>query len=318
MRVERRSLRSSADAAALAFEVRSLPPVPADVGVAVAAIVSSVRSGGDAVVLDATRQFDLGGAEPRPLRVSSDELAAALASLDPGVRYGLELAAANVEAVAPAGLGEALEVPLPQGQSVLLREVPVRRAAVYVPGGRAPYPSTVVMGAVTARASGVDAVAVCAPPGDDGESHPVILAACALLDVDEVYRMGGAQAVAALAYGTESVEAVDVLVGPGNRYVQEAKRQLSDRIGIDGFAGPSELLVLLAGEGARPVRPPALDLLAQAEHGPDSLVVAITPAPPTAKALAEDLDALAPSRPTAVAESAVVVEAADAEAALAF
>ena len=174
------------------------------------------------------------------------------------------------------------------------------------------------MGAVTARAAGVREVAVCAPPGEDGDLHPVILAACALCGVDEVYRMGGAQAVAALALGTEAVPAVDVLVGPGNLYVQEAKRQLSHRVGIDGFAGPSELLVVLAGDGARPARPATLDLLAQAEHGPESLVAAVATDPDVLRALAEDLEALAPSRPTAVASAAVLVQAPRLDAALAF
>ncbi|MFL5975424.1 MAG: histidinol dehydrogenase, partial [Solirubrobacterales bacterium] len=229
-----------------------------------------------------------------------------------------KLAAANVEAVARAGLGEDIEVPLPQGQTVLVRVLPVGRAAVYVPGGRAPYPSTVVMGAVTARAAGVGEVVVCAPPADDGELHPTILAACALCEVDAVYRMGGAQAVAALAFGTETVAAVDVVVGPGNLYVQEAKRQLSQRVGIDGFAGPSELLVVLAGPGARPARPVALDLLAQGEHGVESLVAAVTPHADVLRALGEDLESLAPARPTVAAAAAVLVQAADVEAALAF
>jgi histidinol dehydrogenase len=154
-------------------------------------------------------------------------------------------------------------------------ERPVRRAAIYVPGGRAPYPSTVVMGAVTARAAGVEQVAVCAPPGPGGRAHPVILAACVLCEVTEVYRMGGAQAIAALAYGTESVRAVDVIVGPGNPYVQEAKRQVVGQVGIDGVAGPSELAVV-ASSGADPGLI-ASDLMAQAEHGADSPVWCLSP-----------------------------------------
>ena len=318
MRLELRTLAAAADAPALAAEVRGLAPSAEDVAPAVAEIVAAVRDGGDAAVAEYTRRFDTRGAAPGPLRVAPEDLTAALAALDPAVRNGLELAIANVDTVARAGLGEDIEVPLPQGQTVLVRELPVERAAVYVPGGRAPYPSTVVMGAVTARAAGVREVAVCAPPGEDGDLHPVILAACALCGVDEVYRMGGAQAVAALALGTDAVPAVDVLVGPGNLYVQEAKRQLSHRVGIDGFAGPSELLVILAGDGARPARPATLDLLAQAEHGPESLVAAVATDPDVLRALAEDLEALAPSRPTAVASAAVLVQAPRLDAALAF
>jgi len=318
MRVERRSLQAAADAPAMATEVRALAPSAQDVAPAVAEIVAAVREGGDAAVAEYTRRLDTHGAPPRALRVAPDELEAALAGTDPAVRAGLKLAAANVQTVARACLGEDVEVALPEGQTVRVRELPVERAAVYVPGGRAPYPSTVVMGAVTACAAGVREVAVCAPPGEDGDLHPAILAACALCGVDEVYRMGGAQAVAALALGTERVPAVDVLVGPGNLYVQEAKRQLSHRVGIDGFAGPSELLVVLAGGGARPTRPATLDLLAQAEHGAESLVAAVCTDPDVLRELADDMEALQPSRPTAVASAAVLVEAADTDAALAF
>ena len=318
MRIEWRSLDAVLDAPALAAEVRSLAPAPEDVAGSVAEIVEDVRARGDDAVAEYTRRFDTRGAEPKPLRVGRDELEAALAALDPEVRAALELAAANVEAVARAGLGEDIEIPLPQGQTVLVRELPVQRAAIYVPGGRAPYPSTVVMGAVTARAAGVGEVVVCAPPGDDGELHPTILAACALCRVDSVYRMGGAQAVAALAFGTETAPPVDVVVGPGNLYVQEAKRQLCHRVGIDGFAGPSELLVVLAGTGARPARPATLDLLAQAEHGVESLVAAVAPNPDVLRALGDDLESLAPARPTVAAAAAVLVHAVDIEAALAF
>src|SRR5215211_3395331 len=244
------------DAAAVAAEVRASVPAAASVAADVAEIVESVRAGGDAAVAEYERRFGGQG----PFRVPPDRLHAALDALDPAVRAGLELAIANVSAVAAAGLDAEAEVTLEQGQSVRLREVPVRRAAVYAPGGRAPYPSSVLMGAVTARAAGVDRVVVVAPP------HPVILAAAALCEADEVYAVGGAQAIAALAYGTESIPRVHVIVGPGNLYVQEAKRQVSGLVGIDGFAGPSDLCVILSA-GAPPEWA-ALDLAAQAEHGP--------------------------------------------------
>jgi histidinol dehydrogenase len=130
------------------------------------------------------------------------------------------------------------------------------------------------MGVATARAAGVEYVAVCSPPGRDGKIHQAILGACFLAGVDEVYRMGGAQSIAAFAYGTETVGAVDVIVGPGNLYVQEAKRQLSGVIGIDSFAGPSDLLVI--ADGDTPLEPLALDLIAQAEHGPGTAVIAVS------------------------------------------
>ena len=241
----------------------------------VARIVARVEAEGDEAVTALTRELDTEGREPWPLRVDPLQLGEALESLPGPLREALELAAGNVRAVALATVGSDREVELPQGQVVTVREVPVRRAAVYVPGGRAPYPSTVVMGAVTAQVAGVEEVAVCSPPRADGDVDPVVLAACALCGVDEVYRMGGAQAIAALALGTETVPRVDVVVGPGNVFVQEAKRQLSERVGLDSFAGPSELVVVLS-EGAD-ARLAALDLRAQAEHGPESRAIAVSP-----------------------------------------
>ena len=242
----------------------------------VAAIIDEVRRRGDDAVLDFTERFDHAELGPGQLRVDANELEASVGVLQPDVLAGLRTAIANVKAVARAQVrDETLTVELPEGHTVDVVEHPVRRAAVYVPGGRAPYPSTVVMGAVTARVAGVEQVVVCAPPGPGGRAHPVILAACVLCQVTEVYRMGGAQAIAALAYGTESVRPVDVIVGPGSPYVQEAKRQVVGRVGIDGIAGPSELVVIAAA-GADPELI-ALDLLAQAEHGPDSPVWCISP-----------------------------------------
>ncbi len=256
-----------------AAELRSLTPPPADVESDVRAIVDAVRERGDAALRELGARFD--GVEPAELRVPIDELEAAARQLAPDVLEALGTAIANVGAVAEAQLRDPIQLDLPQGQRVEIVEVPVRRAAAYVPGGRAAYPSTVVMCAATARAAGVEELAVCAPPGPDGHVHPAILAACSLCGVTEVYAMGGAQAVAALALGTDSVAPVDVIVGPGNRYVQEAKRQLVGIVGIDSVAGPSELVVV-ATAGADPALI-AADLAAQQEHGPDSLVVAISP-----------------------------------------
>jgi histidinol dehydrogenase len=258
-----------------AAEIRALVPAPGDVEADVSAIVDEVRSGGDAAVRRLTERFDHAELGPEELVVPLAEIEAAIGTLEPAVLAGLRAAIANVRAVAEAQLRDPVRVELEAGQVVEIDEVPVRRAAAYVPGGRAPYPSTVVMCATTARAAGVDELAVCAPPGPGGRAHPAILAACALCGVTEVYRMGGAQAIAALAYGTDSVRPVDVIVGPGNRYVTEAKRQVAGVVGIDGLAGPSELVVV-ATQGADPELV-ALDLAAQAEHGPDSLVVAISP-----------------------------------------
>jgi histidinol dehydrogenase len=260
-------------------------------------ILAEVRAGGDEAVLRLTARFDRAELRPEELRVDPRELEASLGALEPEVLVGLRTAIANVRAVAETQLVEPVHVTLEAGQRVEVLEPPVRRAGIYVPGGRASYPSTLVMCAVTARAAGVEQVAVCAPPGPGGRADPVILAACVLCELNEVYRMGGAQAIAALAYGTPSVPPVDVIVGPGNAYVQEAKRQLAGRVGIDGIAGPSELAVL-AASGADPDLI-ALDLLAQAEHGEESPLWLISPAEELLDAVVDAVERLAPERGSA-------------------
>jgi histidinol dehydrogenase len=260
---------------AAAAHLRARVPTGASVEQTVSELLDSVRERGDEAVIEATRRLDTQGNEPRPLIVSGEELDEAITQLPLDMVAGLQVAIANVAEVATASTGEDVPVRLPQGHRVTMREIAVGSAAVYVPGGRAAYPSTAVMGVVTARAAGVLDVVICSPPGPDGQVNAAILGTCRLLGVERVYRMGGAQAIAALAYGTETVERVDVIVGPGNLYVQEAKRQLSGSVGIDGFAGPSDLLVVM-GEDADP-QFVALDLLAQAEHGQGSIVVAISP-----------------------------------------
>jgi histidinol dehydrogenase len=296
VRIER--LSAGADPDAAAARVHALVPGADSVTAAVREIVADVREHGDVALRRYVQRFDDVSGE---LRVSDAELADALDALDPAVRAGLEVGIANVRAVAEADLGSDVDVALPQGQTVRLRDVPVRRAAVYVPGGRAPYPSTVVMGVVTAQAAGVDEVVVCAPG-----AHPVILAACALCGAGAVFRMGGAHAVAALAYGTETVPRADVIVGPGSLYVQEAKRVVSGDVGIDGFAGPSDVLVL-ASAGADP-KLVSIDLAAQAEHGTGTVVCAVSDDP-------ELLDAVNLEPGDA---AAALVDAPDLEAALRF
>jgi histidinol dehydrogenase len=274
----------AADPAVTAVELRALIPGPGSVAQAVGEIIEAVRSGGDGAVLNYTRQLDTSGAEPRPLIVEDRDLDAAAEQLDPAVRSGLEQAIDNVRRVAEATLEDTQDRSVEFAtHTVALRSAPVSRAGVYVPGGRAPYPSTVIMGVIPARVAGVATVAVCVPPRAGGEVDPTVLGACRLAGASEVYRMGGAQAVAALTYGTESVAPVDVIVGPGNLYVQEAKHQVSAHVGIDGFAGPSDLLIL-AGPDADP-GPLALDLLAQAEHGPGTLVVGASPSRSVLEAL---------------------------------
>jgi histidinol dehydrogenase len=314
MRIERLSahdVEQLGGAAAAAAHVRSLVADGASVEHEVREILARVRSEGDAAVLDYTRRFDTDGNEPRPLLVPAEELDEAIKRLPLELIAGLQVAIANVALVADAGVGRDAGVELPQGQRIVLREVPVRCAAVYVPGGRAAYPSTVVMGVVTARSAGVLDVAVCAPPAVNGLVDPLILGTCRLCGVERVYRMGGAQAIAALAYGTDSVEAVDVVVGPGNLYVQEAKHQLSARVGIDGFAGPSDLLIALGPQATeRDIHLAALDMLAQGEHGEGSLVAALSPSAAVCDRLASRIGELVVERPTVGEAAFAIVEVA--------
>jgi histidinol dehydrogenase len=299
---------------ASAAEIRALTPDPRDVEAEVRAIVGEVRAGGDAALSLLTERFDGVAVPPDGLRVASGEIDDAAAGLDASVREGLRAAIANVGAVAEAQLRDATPVELPDGQLVDVAELPVRRAGIYVPAGRAAYPSTLVMGAVTARAAGVGEIAVCAGPGPDGDVHPAILGACDLCGVDELYRVGGAQAVAALAYGTETIAPVDVIAGPGNRWVQEAKRQAVGMVGIDGIAGPSELVVVAAG--AVEAEALALDLMAQAEHGPDSLMAIVSPDTGLLEAVAAAVERMAATRPSVCDAPLAVVEAASVEAAV--
>ena len=283
MRLERRRL---ADARELVREIRAMAPSAPSVSDAVAEIIAAVAADGDAALARYTAQFDVD--PPPPLRVEPEELTDAVQEVDYAVRAGLEIAIANVAEVAWSGTVLDTDVSLVQGHQIRIREIPVSRAAIYVPGGRAPYPSTVVMGAVTARAAGVSDIVIVTPP----PVAQVTLAACGLVAASEVYRVGGAQAIAALALGTQTIDPVDVIVGPGSLYVQEAKRQLSDRVGIDGFAGPSDLVVLFDAPDAGSIRLVAHDLLAQAEHGEASLVVAVCEEEGLLDALEADLRAL--------------------------
>lgn len=271
---------------ATAGEIRSLsaePPVSV-----VSAILRDVRSGGNRAVLELEHRF-AGAPEPGVdatiAPVPASFLQESLESLDPALRGALELAIDNVRAVARGQITGDTTVTLPQGQRVDYLAVPVARAGAYIPGGRGSYPSTAIMCLTTAREAGVESIAAVSPARADGGVDRVVAAVCRLLDVDELYPIGGAQAIAALAFGTETIQPVDVIVGPGNAYVQEAKRQLVGRVGIDGIAGPSELVVV-ADENADP-NAMALDLLAQGEHGPDSLVVLISPDPDLLDAVIE-------------------------------
>ncbi len=242
---------------------------------AVREIIDAVRARGDAALRDLTEKFD--GCRLDDLRVPASELRAALDATEPELRDALEQAAARIRGYHEAQA--AAQGPVAYGaDGVEVEEIltPVDRAGLYVPGGRAAYPSTVLMTAIPAAVAGVREIALVVPPDSDGHVPRVTLAAAALAGVTEVYRVGGAQAIAALAFGTESIPAVDIIVGPGNVYVSIAKREVAGAgiVGIESPAGPSELVVV-ADEHA----PPALvaaDLAAQAEHGPGGTAILVT------------------------------------------
>ncbi len=244
----------------------------------VRAILGRVRREGDAAVLELTRTFDKAAIDRLEVPLSACE--SALARLDVGVRRGLERAAKNLATVHRAFLPGAVEVESEPGVVVGRRPDPLAAVGVYAPGGRAAYPSSVLMGVVPARVAGVAEIVVASPPGPSGLPSDVVLAAAAIGGATRVFAMGGAQAIGALAYGTASVPKVDRIVGPGNAWVAEAKRQVAGTVGIDAPAGPSEILVI-ADESADPAAI-ARELCAQAEHDPEASCVALVlgdPAP---------------------------------------
>ena len=236
-------------------------------------IAEQVKAEGDEAVLRLTGRFDATECSPTSLRVPAEVAAAALSGLASDLRASLELAAANIRTVAEAQIDHVQRfVALPGLQNVALREVPVGSAGLYAPGGRAAYPSSVLMCAIPAQVAGVSRIALASPPGPDGTLSPLALAAAALCEIDEIYAMGGAQAIFALAFGTETIAAVDVIAGPGNAWVQEAKRAAYGRVGIDSYAGPSELM--LVADAETDPEWAALDLCSQAEHGDGAVLVA--------------------------------------------
>ena len=248
----------------------------------VRAICRQVALRGDAALRQYSRRFDGWAADgDEPLALGSERLRAALEALPPAQRSALELAAARIRAFHQAQIVSDLEGP--EGLRLLTR--PVVRAGLYVPGGRVPYPSTVLMTAIPARVAGVREVLLATPPASDGSVAASILAAAALAGVDRVYRMGGAQAIAAFAYGTESVPRVDVVAGPGNLYVNLAKREVFGTVGVDAVAGPTEVLVVADGTAAPELV--AADLASQLEHDPMAWAVLMTDSAALADAVEE-------------------------------
>jgi histidinol dehydrogenase len=276
-----------------------------------------VASGGDAAILELTARFDAVDKPPESLLVAPAARREALEALDPPLRESLEVAAANVRAVAEAQVeSKPREVRLPQGQSVTIRESAAYAAGIYAPGGRAAYPSSVLMCAIPARVAGVEYVALASPPGRDGQVNPLVLAAAELCGVDAVFAMGGAQAIFAFAFGTETVNSVNVIVGPGNAWVREAKLEVAGIVAIDSLAGPSELMVV-AGHDVNP-QWVALDLCAQAEHGPEAPLVVAAVEEAVLTAILEATQQAAAERPVVADAPLAVVQVPDVDSAIDF
>ncbi|GAW33788.1 histidinol dehydrogenase [Roseovarius sp. A-2] len=267
------------DATAPDFEARFAALLSAkredspDVDDTVAAIIADVRTRGDAAVIELTARFDRLELSPQTLRFSPAELAALVAQVPQAEREALELAAARIRDYHQRQLPEDASWTEESGAVLGWRWTPVGAAGLYVPGGLASYPSSVLMNAIPAKVAGVERLAIVVPT-PDGKANPLVLLAAQIAGVDEIYRIGGAQAVAALAYGTESIAPVDKITGPGNAFVAAAKRRVFGKVGIDMIAGPSEILVIAdRGQNADWI---ALDMLSQAEHDESAQAILIT------------------------------------------
>ena len=274
------------------------PPskVPPDVSAAVDVIVADVRARGDAALLEHTAKLDhCAAASVSALAIAPAEMDAALQALESAARAALEYAAERIERYHAAAMPTSWRLTDEHGSSLGQEVRPLDRVGVYIPGGRATYPSTVLMTAVPARVAGVKEIVLVTPPGADGRVNPVVLAAARVAGVTEGWRLGGAQGVAALAYGTATIRRVDKIVGPGNIYVALAKTRVFGEVGIDMMAGPSEVVVV--ADAAADPDWIAADLLAQAEHDPMARAVLIT-----------DASALAPRVEAAIARRLAVLE----------
>ena len=258
-------------------------------------ILSRVQAEGDAALMELTERFD--GVRPDPLRIPPQRLADAWQATPESLKDALRLAHQRILAFHQHQLPTDLAVTGPHGELLGRRWRPVQRAGLYVPGGRASYPSTVLMNAVPARVAGVQRLVMVTPPGPGGEPHETVLAAAHLAGVEEVYRIGGAQAIGALAFGTATIPRVDVISGPGNLYVTLAKKAVYGRVAIDSLAGPSEVLVI-ADHSARADQV-AADLLAQAEHDPLAAAILLTTSPELAAAMPAALEAQLENHPRA-------------------
>lgn len=258
-----------------------------DVDDTVAGIIADVRAHGDAAVIALTAKFDRLALVPDTMRFSKAEIAAECARVSPQERAALELAAERIRAYHERQMPEDASWTDASGATLGWRWTPVSAAGLYVPGGLASYPSSVLMNAIPAKVAGVERLTICVPT-PDGVVNPLVLLAAELAGVDEVYRIGGAQAIAALAYGTETIAPVDKITGPGNAFVAAAKRRVFGKVGIDMIAGPSEILVIADGDNDPDWI--ALDLMSQAEHDESAQSLLITTDAAFGKAVAEAVD----------------------------
>ena len=261
----------------------------------VSEIIANVRKNGDSALLEYNEKFD--GARLDALRVSRQELEEAVSSVEPEFLAILEEAAENIRAFHSRQVRNSFVIAEKPGIVLGQKVTPIENVGVYVPGGTAAYPSTVLMDTIPAKIAGCPRIVMVSPPGKDGKINPVILAAARIAGVDEIYKVGGAQAVAALAYGTESIPKVDKIVGPGNAFVAEAKKQVFGLVSIDMIAGPSEILVIADGK-SDPVHV-AADLLSQAEHDKLASAVLVTDSEALARAVSEELEKQIPLLPRA-------------------
>ena len=262
-------------------EIIASPKPINDVSGIVKDIIETVRSQGDKALFAYAEKFDK--VKLSVLRVSKEEIAEGVAKVDADFLRILEASAKNIREFHKMQLRDGFEIKRGEGVVLGQRVTPIERVGLYVPGGTAAYPSTVLMDAIPAKIAGCPKVVMVTPPGKDGSVSPVILAAAKVAGVDEIYKVGGAQAVAALAYGTQSIPKVDKIVGPGNAFVAEAKKQVFGVVSIDMIAGPSEILVV--ADGDNDPRCIAADLLSQAEHDKNASAVLITDSLPFAKAV---------------------------------
>ena len=258
----------------------------ANVSGIVAEIIADVRLRGDAALLEYTKKFDK--AELSGLLVTEEEFQEALSSFDPKLKAVLQRAATNISKFHSRQKRNSFILSEEDGIVMGQRIIPIDRAGLYVPGGTAAYPSTVLMDALPAKIAGVKEVVMVTPPNAQGKINPAILAAARIAGVDKIYKVGGAQAIAALAYGTQSIPKVDKIVGPGNAFVAEAKRQVYGQVSIDMIAGPSEILIV--SDGKSNPKHLAADLLSQAEHDKLASAVLVTDSPELAEAVRKELE----------------------------